>query len=162
MDENSVLIEQILREDELEHRGLRRTYREDADWQTVSYRKKTSKHSNSESFLPDRRPNGGAVLSDVFREVEEHSADRRRRMQEAQVDTTAVIRDGLNRHSDEDDDSDAEVTAADVEVKKVKQKKPKKPKVTVGEAAARIDAGDLGAFFVDITVSVNFHFFLTI
>lgn len=152
MDENSALIEQILREDELEYRGLSRTYNKDEEWQTVSYKKRHSKQSNSDNSLPGRRLDGGATTSDVFRTIEEHSEERRRRMSVPQV-ATPVIGEGSKRHSDEDDDSDAEVSAAGVEVKKVKPKKPKKPKVTVAKAAARIDAGDLGAFLVDITVS---------
>ncbi|KAK9194397.1 hypothetical protein WN944_005104 [Citrus x changshan-huyou] len=152
MDENSALIEQILREDELEYRGLSRTYNKDEEWQTVSYKKRHSKQPNSDNPLPDRRPDDGATTSDVFRAIEEHSEERRRRMPVPQV-AAPVTGEGSKRHSDEDDDSDAEVSAAVVEVKKVKQKKPKKPKVTVAEAAARIDAGDLGAFLVDITGS---------
>ncbi|KAL9425068.1 hypothetical protein AB3S75_032073 [Citrus x aurantiifolia] len=152
MDENSALIEQILREDELEYRGLSRSYNKDEEWQTVSYKKRHSKQPNSDNSLPDRRPDDGATTSDVFRAIEEHSEERRRRMSVPQV-AAPVTGEGSKRHSDEDDDSDAEVSAAVVEVKKVKQKKPKKPKVTVAEAAARIDAGDLGAFLVDITGS---------
>lgn len=149
MDENSALIEQILREDELEYRGLSRTYNKDEEWQTVSYKKRHSKQSNSDNSLPGRPLDGGATTSDVFRTIEEHLEERRRRMAVPQV-ATPVIGEGSKRHSDEDDDSDAEVSAAGVEVKKVK---PKKPKVTVAKAAARIDAGDLGAFLVDITGS---------
>lgn len=158
MDENSALIEQILREDELEYTGLSRTYNKDEEWQTVSYKKRHSKQPNSDNPLPDRRPDDGATTSDVFRAIEEHSEERRRRMSVPQL-AAPVTGEGSKRHSDEDDDSDAEVSAAVVEVKKVKQKKPKKPKVTVAEAAARIDAGDLGAFLVDITVSENFILF---
>ena len=40
-----------------------------------------------------------------------------------------------------------------VDSKKVKVKKPKKPKVTVAEAASKIDLDDLRAFLADITVS---------
>ncbi|KAJ6290704.1 hypothetical protein OIU78_026445 [Salix suchowensis] len=59
------------------------------------------------------------------------------------------------RHSDEDDgeSDDGDRGGAGEQVKKVKKPKAKKPKVTVAEAAAKIDAGDLGAFLVDITVS---------
>uniref|UniRef100_A0A2N9EF61 Uncharacterized protein n=1 Tax=Fagus sylvatica TaxID=28930 RepID=A0A2N9EF61_FAGSY len=40
------------------------------------------------------------------------------------------------------------------ESKKVKAKKPKKPKVTVSDAAAKIDADDLSAFLADITLEL--------
>ncbi|KAJ0042671.1 hypothetical protein Pint_18580 [Pistacia integerrima] len=151
MDENSAIIEQILREDELENNTYYYNSKpNDYAWQTVSYRKKSSKPSHTENSITDRRPNGGATTSDIFRSIEQHSEDRRRRMVEAQTKEDVAV-DGSKRHSDEDDDSDVEPPVADAEVKKVKQKKPKKPKVTVAEAAARIDAGELGAFLVDIT-----------
>ncbi|CAL5423404.1 unnamed protein product [Camellia sinensis] len=41
------------------------------------------------------------------------------------------------------------------EAKKTKVKKPKKPKVTVAEASAKIDASDLAAFLADITAKMN-------
>ena len=44
------------------------------------------------------------------------------------------------------------------ESKKVKAKKLKKPKVTVSDTAAKIDADDLSAFLADITVSFAFQF----
>ncbi|KAK0598424.1 hypothetical protein LWI29_034562 [Acer saccharum] len=155
MDENSAIIEQILREDELQNNTA--ANRIDDTWKTVSYRKKSSKPSQQENSIADRRPNRGCTAGDVFRSIEQHSEDRRRRIFEAQTSSASAAADGFDgskRHSDEDDDSDAEgPVAADTEVKKVKQKKPKKPKVTVAEAAAKIDAGDLGAFLVDITTS---------
>ncbi|OMO55484.1 hypothetical protein CCACVL1_27227 [Corchorus capsularis] len=57
--------------------------------------------------------------------------------------------------SDEEDDSDAGGAAENgaSEIKKAKAKKPKKQKVTVAEAASKIDAGELGAFLIDITSS---------
>lgn len=57
---------------------------------------------------------------------------------------------------DDDDDSDAEVVVQNgaADEKKVKPKKIKKPKVTVGEAAAKIDAADLAGFLVEVTVSL--------
>ncbi|XVF71427.1 hypothetical protein PTKIN_Ptkin12aG0036500 [Pterospermum kingtungense] len=154
MDENSALIEQILREDENENgKG------EDvSEWQTVSYSKRNRKPSKPpppEGFSVDR-PNGG-FSSDVFSSIEKHSEDRRRRAAEAAAALAAAavassaVANGSK--SDKDDDSDSGGTAENgaVEVKKVKPKKPKKPKVTVAEAASKIDAGDLSAFLIDIT-----------
>ncbi|KAK3218491.1 hypothetical protein Dsin_012461 [Dipteronia sinensis] len=155
MDENSAIIEQILREDEL--RNNTASNRIGDAWKTVSYRKKSSKPSQQENSIADHRLNGGSTAVDVFRSIEQHSEDRRRRISEAQIASASAAVggfDGSKSHSDEDDDSDAEApVAADTEVKKVKQKKTKKPKVTVAAAAAKIDAGDLGAFLVDITTS---------
>ena len=167
MDENSsALIEAILREQEEEEAqryGKKLTQNGDAyAWQTVSYQKRNRK-SSSKAIPADS--NGGlhnGVVSSapgVFRPIELHSEERRRRVMEAQ--SAAVSGDGApggsKRNSDDDDEdnSDAEVAGAAVEngeVKKVKQKKPKKPKVTVAEAASKMDAGELGAFLADITV----------
>ncbi|KAM1189721.1 hypothetical protein ACFX2J_025366 [Malus domestica] len=168
MDENSsALIEAILREQEEEEAqryGKKLTQSGDPyAWQTVSYPKRNRK-SSSKAIPADSNGglhNGvGSSASDVFRPIELHSEERRRRVMEAQ--SAAVSGDaapgGSKRNSDDDDgdNSDAEVAGAAVEngeVKKVKQKKPKKPKVTVAEAASKMDAGDLGAFLADITAS---------
>ncbi|KAB2612376.1 hypothetical protein D8674_034692 [Pyrus ussuriensis x Pyrus communis] len=170
MDESSsALIEAILREQEEEEAqkyGRKLTQNGDAyAWQTVSYSKRNRK-SSSKALLADSNPDlhNGVVssASDVFRPIELHSEERRRRVLEAQA--AAVSGDAApgasKRTSDDDDegDSDGEVAGAAVEngeVKKVKQKKPKKPKVTVAEAASKMDAGDLGAFLADITASYN-------
>lgn len=164
MDENSALIESILREQDQPEAAIRN--HESNGWQTVSYHKrnrKTSKtvleNENNSADLRHGTVNGGV---DVFRSVEQHSEDRRRRLMEAQLAAAVVSEEAAasrsKRHSDDDDDSDAEVSGAigengSVGVKKVKQKKPKKPKVTVAEAASKINADDLCAFLADITVS---------
>uniref|UniRef100_A0A2N9I7V2 Uncharacterized protein n=1 Tax=Fagus sylvatica TaxID=28930 RepID=A0A2N9I7V2_FAGSY len=89
------------------------------------------------------------------------SADRRRRILEAQrsaaVDSDVVSR-SKHRINNDDDGSDGEgdrvaENGKAEESKKVKAKKPKKPKVTVSDAAAKIDADDLSAFLADITAS---------
>uniref|UniRef100_A0A2N9GJD5 Uncharacterized protein n=1 Tax=Fagus sylvatica TaxID=28930 RepID=A0A2N9GJD5_FAGSY len=97
----------------------------------------------------------------VFLSLEQDSADRRRRILEAQrsaaVDFDVVSR-SKHRINDDDDSSDGEgdcvaENGKAEESKKVKAKKPKKPKVTVSDAAAKIDADDLSAFLADITAS---------
>ncbi|XP_021296622.1 uncharacterized protein LOC110425874 [Herrania umbratica] len=156
MDENSAMIEQILRE--VENNNIKND--EVNGWQTVSYSKrnrKSSKPPPPETFSVDL-PNGG-VSSDVFHSIEKHSEDRRRRAAEAAAAAAAVaavstaVTNGSK--SDEEDDSDTGDAGENgaVEIKKVKPKKPKKPKVTVAEAASKIDAGDLSAFLIDITSS---------
>ncbi|KAL6286803.1 hypothetical protein ACE6H2_011193 [Prunus campanulata] len=168
MDENSALIESILREqeeEEAERYGKKvnneRTQNGDAyGWQTVSYQKRNRKAS-SKALPADSNGDihvGASSASDVFRPIELHSEERRRKVLEAQAAAAAgdSTTGGSKRNSDDDDeDSDAEVsgTVENGEVKKVKTKKPKKPKVTVGEAASKIDADHLGAFLADITAS---------
>ncbi|KAK6255820.1 hypothetical protein SCA6_017125 [Theobroma cacao] len=154
MDENSAMIEQILRE--VENNNIQN---DDVNgWQTVSYSKrnrKSSKPPPPDTFSVDR-PNGG-VSSDVFRSIEKHSEDRRRRSSEAAAAAAAAVSTSVadGSKSDEEDDSDTGDAAENgaVEIKKAKPKKPKKPKVTVLEAASKIDAGDLSAFLIDITSS---------
>lgn len=173
MDENSAVIESILREQEEAERRIQRKENDDAHgWQTVTNKKRNRKSSKPlpEKISGDLHFNGVSSSSNVFRGIEQHSEERRRRIVEAQMTSASESADAdigrSKRHSDDDDDgSDAEVRGAKaesgaVEVKKVKQKKPKKPKVTVAEAASKIDAADLSAFLADITVSIDICLFL--
>ena len=181
MDENSALIEAILREQEEEDQAQRNHHYDNNNnnnnnnykkkqnddefgWKTVSYKRnkkasnpKSSPEDNSAADLLSHRSNGAA--SNVFSSIEKQSEERRqRRFLESQLTAeTAGANDGSKRHSDQDDDdSDAEVAGAENgEVKPKKQKKPKKPKVTVAEAAAKIDADNLSAFIIDINVSAT-------
>ncbi|KAH8483237.1 hypothetical protein H0E87_027857 [Populus deltoides] len=178
MDENSALIAQLLMEDEIEMRNssskgnvnvnvkVNGKDQSDGGWKTVTYSKRNKKQQLPKvSNLPEnsssdhRRSNGvGGGEADVFRSIEQHSEDRRRRIAEEsrrREEEESGERDGSKRHSDEDDgeSDDGDRGGAGEQVKKVKKPKTKKPKVTVAEAAAKIDAGDLGAFLVDITVS---------
>ncbi|MBA0550868.1 hypothetical protein Golob_021778, partial [Gossypium lobatum] len=117
---------------------------------------------NADPNLP--RPNGTLTngSASVFRSLEQQSDDRRRRIVEAQRAYAAAAIDADAKHkpkrsviddSDDDDGSDLDGLKpngkpADEE-KKAKQKKPKKPKVTVVEAAAKIDPTDLSAYFAE-------------
>ncbi|KAK0575399.1 hypothetical protein LWI29_038497 [Acer saccharum] len=139
----------------------------DHGWQKVSYAKRQKKSAKpSDPAAASSRANGGVANGDkssVFRSLEQHSEERRRRIvgaqQAAAAANAAAAAPRRSKHrsddEDEDEDSDAEAAAAENgkagEAKKVKQKKPKKPKITVAEAAAKIDAADLGAFLVDVS-----------
>ncbi|KAJ6926480.1 hypothetical protein NC651_010792 [Populus alba x Populus x berolinensis] len=182
MDENSALIAQLLMEDEIEMRNRNGNAnangsvsgkdQNNGGWKTVTYSKRNKKQqpskasNSSESSSSDhQRSNGvGGEKADVFRSIEKQSEDRRRRIEEEwrkreEEEEESGERDGSKRHSDEDDGESEDGAhggdggGAGEEVKKVKKPKVKKPKVTVAEAAAKIDAGDLGAFLVDITAS---------
>ncbi|KAF6163517.1 hypothetical protein GIB67_002522 [Kingdonia uniflora] len=137
----------------------------DHGWQTVTYKKKSSKKPLIDSSS-EFRSNGGVVGSniraDVFRSVEQQSRERRNRALEAKIAAEAKIGEPVirSRHWDDSDDGEggdsddvAVVENGGAEVKKPKVKKPKKPKVTVAEAAAKIDASDLAAFLIDISAS---------
>nr|XP_011467280.1 PREDICTED: uncharacterized protein LOC101303944 [Fragaria vesca subsp. vesca] len=140
MDVNSALIESILREqDEAEADKYVKKMASTAPvqngdayaWQTVSYHKRNRRPSRP---IP---PDSFADLptADVFRSIELHSEDRRRRIREAQ---------------NGDDGSDAEVAGA-AENGEPKKVKLKKPKMTVAEGASKIDSAHLGAFLAEIT-----------
>ncbi|MBA0676859.1 hypothetical protein Goari_018310 [Gossypium aridum] len=135
----------------------------DHGWQKVSYPKRQRKTKpDADPNLP--RPNGTLTngSASVFRSLEQQSDDRRRRIVEAQRAYAAAAIDADVKHkpkrsviddSDDDDGSDLDGLKpngkpADEE-KKAKQKKPKKPKVTVVEAAAKIDPTDLSAYFAE-------------
>ncbi|KAB5560926.1 hypothetical protein DKX38_005883 [Salix brachista] len=175
MDENSALIAQLLMEDEIEMRSrngsgsVSRKDQNEGGWKTVTYSKRNKKQqlskasNSSESSSSDHQRSNGVSGEkvDVFRSIEQHSEDRRRRIEEEwrRREEESGERDGSKRHYDEDDgESDdgghgGDSGGAGEEVKKVKKPKVKKPKVTVAEAAAKVDAGDLAAFLVDITAS---------
>ncbi|XP_060966489.1 uncharacterized protein LOC115718005 isoform X1 [Cannabis sativa] len=168
MDENSALIAAILREDELAANGyhINASGNDDYNWKTVQNHKRTkksSKPSSDVSFLRNLTT-GFSASGDVFRPIELHAEERRKRGLEVQFDSAAVqtdsVANGSNRHSDDDDeDSDAEPSAPqngggdEPKKVKVKAKKPKKLKVTVTEAASKIDVDHLETFLAEITAS---------
>ncbi|XP_060213598.1 uncharacterized protein LOC132640836 [Lycium barbarum] len=133
-------------------------------WQKVTYVKKQKKRQQKSSDSGKVITNGSGADS-VFKSLEKYSDERRKKIasQTAAMYSLddAPVRSALRHRSDgEDEDSDAEGAAArggvgakNGEKKKEKVKKPKKPKVTVVEAAVKIDAADLAAFLADITVS---------
>ncbi|KAK6913541.1 Transmembrane protein 214 [Dillenia turbinata] len=164
MDENSALIEQLLREDEEENLRINGGFKDeeiddDSGWKTVTYSKR--KNRAKQSSLENNQSDHMSVDSDVFSSIEKKSEERRRRLIESQklaLDAIAEVTGKKSkRDSDEEDGDDAENSGAVenvvMEVKKPKQKKPKKPKVTVPDAASKVDASDLSAFLADITVS---------
>ncbi|KAL4351886.1 hypothetical protein GQ457_06G000530 [Hibiscus cannabinus] len=135
----------------------------DHGWQKVSYPKRQRKtKSKADPENPNLTRVNGAPSNgapNVFLSLEQQSQDRRRRILEAQRAADAVEADAKVRNNrsdlDDDDDSDLEGVQpegkpAEVE-KKVKQKKPKKPKVTVAEAAAKIDPADLSVYLAELS-----------
>ncbi|GMJ04453.1 hypothetical protein like AT1G23170 [Hibiscus trionum] len=140
----------------------------DHGWQKVSYPKRQRKTKNKTNA-----DNGGGALpnetsrSSVFRSVEQQAEERRSRILEAQRAygaSVVVIEDNVNAKqkksglddSGDDVDSDQDGVKSDGkpddEEKKAKQKKTKKPKVTVAEAAAKIDSYDLSVYLAELSV----------
>ncbi|XP_031477415.1 uncharacterized protein LOC116248647 [Nymphaea colorata] len=130
-------------------------------WQKVVYHKRQRKSKPENSTSGDTIRANGDKAGNVFRSVEQHAEERRKRVVEAQkaslqaeflAKPAAAAAAGTS-----DEDSDAENShpngATAAEEKKMKQKKAKKPKVTVAEAASKIDPSNLSAFLVDISGS---------
>ncbi|XP_057777421.1 uncharacterized protein LOC130995930 [Salvia miltiorrhiza] len=136
-------------------------------WQKVTAKKQRKNQNKKAAADSSRLPNGSAIAPEkisVFKGLEKHSEERRRKLEAQRAaavyeddDNDNKGRSRNNRGRDEDDDdlsSDADVKNNAVEVhKKEKQKKAKKPKVTVSEAAAKIDADDLVAFLSSVSES---------
>ncbi|KAM0933057.1 putative transmembrane protein [Dioscorea sansibarensis] len=131
----------------------------DHGWQKVSYAKR-QRRPNPAPAAADHRPNG--VPSNVFASVERSAFERRKAIEAATEEYATVpsrSRPGPAAaavDSDEDDDSAGEGEKENRAVegeKKIKQKKPKKPKVSVAEAASKIDAANLAVFLADVSVS---------
>ncbi|XP_042512801.1 uncharacterized protein LOC122087670 [Macadamia integrifolia] len=138
----------------------------DHGWQKVTYvkrqRKNSGKNTDAGTDLGNFRMNGsaGGDKSNVFQSLEKKSEERRRVLeaQKATAAAAAAVVPRSKHYSDDDgDDSDVEVSGGvengTAEAKKPKQKKPKKPKVTVAEAASKIDASHLNAYLIDVSAS---------
>ncbi|PIN21749.1 hypothetical protein CDL12_05559 [Handroanthus impetiginosus] len=137
-------------------------------WQKVTYAKKQRKNQTKKAAADPSGvslPYGSGIITDnngVFKSLEKHAEERRRKL-EAQRAATSIyedeevpVRSRKNRAEDDDDDypsSDAKENNATEANKKEKPKKVKKPKVTVAEAAAKIDANDLLSFLSNVSES---------
>lgn len=131
-------------------------------WTTVvnpkRQRKQQVKEANS-ADLDKTKSNGDGNGKSIFQSLELHGEERRRRAEEQRAAAASALSAGESNGkivvSDEDSEEEAanQSGAANGEEKKVKQKKPKKPKVTVAEAAAKIDPSNLVDFLAEITTS---------
>lgn len=138
-------------------------------WQKVTYAKKHRKNHNSDSSKLD---GSAAVIknNDVFKGLEKHAEDRRRKLEAQRAASAAYDDDEIPVRSKKDrDDEDGDEDSAGSDAKesnaaaangKDKPKKVKKPKITVPEAAAKIDADDLAVFLSSISVSFQFRFLI--
>lgn len=160
MDANSAEFEAILKEIERANSSSTSyTKNDDQEWKTVSYKKSRRKPTNK---APENYTDHGSGNGNVFRSIEQQSEDRRRRVVESQKAAAAAIDaaadDAPLRAGDDGDEDGSDVDnlagreSGKGEVKKSKPKKLKKPKVTVAEAASKINDSDLAVFLVDITV----------
>lgn len=154
MDEDAALIESILRV-EAEFNGGEPLH-EDSGWKTVSYPRRQRKQHSAPAASGD--PPEFDAGGDVFRRIDQYAADRRRRVVEAQRAALEAVTGAKELSGEDSGDDDDVVVAGDDNAlpsaeEKPKVKKPKKPKVSVPEAAEKIDADDLAAFLIDISGS---------
>ena len=138
----------------------------DHGWQKVTYAKRQRKTAKPSADAGSAKivPNGTVSVpgaDNVFRSLEQKSEERRRRIAEAQKaaavddDEAVPVRSKIRSDDEDGEDSDGvgvENGKPSEDAKKVKQKKPKKPKISVAEAAAKIDVNDLLAFLADVSV----------
>ncbi|KAL8137599.1 hypothetical protein V2J09_003600, partial [Rumex salicifolius] len=166
MEEDMAIIESILRE-EAEFNG---EVVDDAGsgWKMV---KTKSYRRNSSAFITPEfaRSTGASIVtvdasSGVFRSLEREAEERRRRVVEAQRDAfeiAARIRVGTSRNVEVDDDEagngDLVEAASESAADRKGKTRKKMGKVTVSEAAEKIDADHLAAFLVDTSSNYEFQ-----
>ncbi|KAG6516523.1 transmembrane protein 214-like [Zingiber officinale] len=131
-------------------------------WQKVTYSKRQRKPQAQAEPERPRHANGLPDRSHVFDSVEQKARERRRAIEAAAAAAAEAEAGDAARSrpapasSDEDDDEDGAARAPENGTqapKKEKPKKVKKPKVTVAEAAAKIDDTDLASFLAEISVT---------
>ncbi|GER48776.1 hypothetical protein STAS_25964 [Striga asiatica] len=137
-------------------------------WQKVTYAKKQRKNQATKT-APDSSSRllllNGSDKDIVFKGLEKHAEERRRKL-EAQRAAAPVYDDDdriqvrSRRDGGEDDYLEDDYGSGDAKEnkpaeanKKEKPKKVKKPKVSLAEAAAKIDADDLAAFLSSVSES---------
>ncbi|KAG0495487.1 hypothetical protein HPP92_000178 [Vanilla planifolia] len=134
-------------------------------WQKVTYAKR-QRRQNQAVIVTDFDHGPGVPQqerSSVFASVEKKAYERRRAIESAAAAAVAstgsaatvdgASSDGEGDHSGPESGKGEGTGSGEIGEKKVKQKKPKKPKVTVVDAAAKIDAVDLAAFLADVSAS---------
>jgi hypothetical protein len=129
-------------------------------WQKVVPRK-PRKHAAPSAAPAHAAPD--LAKSNVFEGVDKRSQERHRAIRAAR--DAADEADGSiaawGARSDDDEygsDSDEAAKPQPEEVKKPKKPKVKKPKVSIADAAALIDAENLAAHLIEVSVSTSPHF----
>ncbi|KAL4586724.1 hypothetical protein LXL04_011368 [Taraxacum kok-saghyz] len=133
-------------------------------WQKVTYGKKKKANQTKQQVPQKGLPNGSVVTGNdnVFNAIEKKSEERRKVIEAQRLsiyDPAPPVKSSRQKNYSDYEDSDEEVAAngvtgvEDAEEKKKKPKKVKKPKVTIAEAAAKIDAVELASFLLDVSTS---------
>ncbi|XP_057542734.1 uncharacterized protein LOC130821112 [Amaranthus tricolor] len=137
-------------------------------WQKVTYTKRRkNQQQNKQKPVTAIASSTSDKDNNVFRDLDQQKEDRHRRFVEEQKNKPATYFDdddvpkSRSKSRDDSDDSDSEKEKVNVNLnvkdenkeKKKKKKVDKKPKVSVSEAAAKMDASDLAAFLLDLSGS---------
>nr|GEU57356.1 transmembrane protein 214-like [Tanacetum cinerariifolium] len=131
-------------------------------WQKVTYAKKHRKTNPSQvtsSTVTSKPHSNGSTDKNVFTSIEKKSEERRKLIEADRLANLAIydgedtVKTVKKRNSYDDSDDEVVINGNVEEKKKVKVKKVKTPKVTVAEAAVKIDADDLAIFLSDVTAS---------
>lgn len=125
-------------------------------WQTVPSRAKARKPEAPKSSGLSATKGVAGDGSSLFASLEDETRQRRARIEAKRAEEEG----GAEVHEDDDEDPEfegygenAKGGAAAAAAGEKKEKKPKKPRVTVAEAAAKINPEELAAFLVQINVS---------
>ena len=138
----------------------------DHGWKKVVYPKRNRKQKPADQTATNGGKNA-ANGDNVFRSLEEQAEDRRRRILAAKMAVSDSDEDESRSKRRSNgygfDDSEDEIAATkeeenvkaeeEAKKKKAKAKKEKKPKVSLPEAAAKIDPSNLEAFLIEASVS---------
>ncbi|CAN6852249.1 unnamed protein product [Brassica oleracea] len=126
----------------------------DHGWKKVVYPKRHRKQKPADQTATNGKNVDVANGDNVFRSLEEQAEDRRKRILAAKMAAVDVEDEPNGSRSYGYDESDDEIAAMNEkkkaeETKKPKPKKEKKPKVSLPEAAAKIDPSNLEAFLIE-------------
>ncbi|CAF2063913.1 hypothetical protein HID58_072974 [Brassica napus] len=139
----------------------------DHGWKKVVYPKRNRKQKPADQTATNGGKNA-ANGDNVFRSLEEQAEDRRRRILAAKMAVSDSDEDesrskrrsngyGFDDSEDEiaarKEAEEENVKAEEAKKKKAKAKKEKKPKVSLPEAAAKIDPSNLEAFLIEASES---------
>ena len=131
----------------------------DHGWKKVVYPKRHRKQKPADQTATNGKNVDVANGDNVFRSLEEQAEDRRKRILAAKMAAVDVEDEPNGSRSYGYDESDDEIAAMNEkkkaeETKKPKPKKEKKPKVSLPEAAAKIDPSNLEAFLIEASVRI--------
>ncbi|XP_057530481.1 uncharacterized protein LOC130808935 [Amaranthus tricolor] len=136
-------------------------------WQKVTYAKRRKNQQETKQKSATTIAASSDKVNNVFRDLDQQNEDRHRRIvEDAKRKSDAFFDDdddapkSRSKKRDDSDDSDFNEDRVNINInvkeeKKEKKKKKvdKKPKVSVSEAAAKMDASDLAAFLLDLSGS---------